>query len=228
MKNVVLFLFLFLLLGSGMSKAQTKEELIEQVLENKDDVNALRTIERIGGQDPDYQELNDLYKKMSRKVKRSREGKFFKQYLKALADASVGKTAKGLTQFDPEGNPVSLTDLKGKYVFLQFWASWCQKCEEELPQLKALYDEYKEDDFEILTVSFDQEYEEWVQAIKDNEMSWVHISDLQGMNNAARQVYGIRTLPQNLLIDPEGKIVARNIYGEQIRTKLKELLESSE
>ncbi|HLR00286.1 MAG TPA: TlpA disulfide reductase family protein [Sphingobacterium sp.] len=228
MKNIVLFFFLFLLLGSGTLKAQTKEELIAQVLKNKDDANSLRTIERIGGQDPDYHELNDLYKKMSRKVKRSREGKFFKQYLKALADASVGKTAKGLTQFDPEGNPVSLMDLKGKYVFLQFWASWCQKCKEELPQLKTLYDEYREDGFEILTVSFDQEYEEWVRAIKENEMPWIHISDLQGMNNAARQVYGIRTLPQNLLIDSEGKIVARNIYGEQLRTKLKGLLELSE
>src|SRR5699024_12345785 len=110
MKNIVLFFFLFLLLGSGTLKAQTKEELIAQVLKNKDDVNSLRTIERNGGQDQDYHELNDLYKKMRRKVKRSREEKIIKQNVKAMTEEKGGKKEQNMTTIDTQGRTIHIME----------------------------------------------------------------------------------------------------------------------
>lgn len=217
---IIINILLFSLLGHG----QTKEELIEQVLNNLDKKETLRIIQRIGGYDPDYKEMTALFNKMDRKIKKSTDGKLFQRYLKALENSSVGKQAPGITQFDPEGNTLSLSDLRGKYVLVDFWASWCPPCREENPNLVEIYKEFKDSNFEILGISFDEKFESWVKAIEDDQLSWKHISDLQGWNSAASQVYGVRAIPQNLIVDPEGKIIARNVHGEDLKIKLRELL----
>lgn len=221
------FFVLIFILWTSLVLGQSKEEMKAQVLAHKEDVSSLRLIEKIGGNNPDYEELNALFKKTSRKVKKSREGKFFKQYLKALANTSAGKKALGLTQFDPEGMPVSLMDFQGRVVLLHFWASWCHSCLNELSAYKEVYSKYKDEDFVILAVSFDQEIEEWKRAIEKNDLPWVHISDLMGMNNAARHVYGIRALPQNILVGADGKIIERNIDTVDLDQRVQSALESS-
>lgn len=203
---------------------QTKDELVANILANRDKVESIALIQKIGGYDPDYKELRGLFKKLNKKVRKTNQGKLFDQYLKALERSSVGKKAPGITQFDLDGMPYSLADLKGQYVLVDFWASWCPPCREENPKLVALYDEFKDKNFEILGISFDKDFASWEQAIHDDKLTWKHISDLQGWNSYASQVYGIKAIPQNILVDPNGVIIARNLHGDDLRNKLLEVL----
>lgn len=203
--------------------AQSKEELIKQVKENPKEVSTLRVIQKIG-YEPDYKELNDLFKTLDKKVKKSNDGKLFERYLIALKNTQIGKKAPSITQLDLNGEPYSLTDLKGKYVLIDFWAAWCPDCRRQNPSLVKLYSKFKDRNFEILGVSFDRDYDTWVKAIKDDQMTWKHVSDLQQWNNAAGQTYGVKAIPQNILVDPQGIIVGRNLHGDKLDQKLAELL----
>lgn len=204
--------------------AQTKEELIEQVKANPSDTQTLKTIQRVGGYNPDYKELRALFKGMDRSVRRSSEGKQFNYYLKRLENSAVGKKAPAITQLTPEGEPFSLSELRGQYVLVEFWASWCPDCRKANPALVKTYSEFKDKNFEILGVSFDRKLEDWVAAIEKDNLTWKHISDLQSWQNAAGTLYGVRAIPQNILVDPDGIIVARNLHGEELNAKLRELL----
>ncbi|MDM1050222.1 TlpA family protein disulfide reductase [Sphingobacterium hotanense] len=204
--------------------AQTKEELIATVKANPKDVQTLQTLQRIGVYDPDYKELQGLFKKLDKKVRKSNSGKLFERYLDALKNTQVGKKAPSITQLDLSGEPYALSDLKGKYVLVDFWASWCPPCREENPRLVKTYAEFKDKNFEILGVSFDKEFANWDKAIKDDKLTWKHVSDLQGWNNSAGQTYGVKAIPQNILIDPNGIIIAKNLHGDALNAKLREVL----
>ncbi|MBE8714055.1 TlpA family protein disulfide reductase [Sphingobacterium hungaricum] len=204
--------------------AQTKEELIKQVKANPDKTETLKIIQKVGGYTPDYKELNSLFKGLDKSVRKSDEGKVFERYIKTLERTSVGKKAPGITQFDLKGEPYSLSDLQGKYVLIDFWASWCPDCIRAIPDLLVTYNEFKDKNFDILGVSFDREFAPWEKAVKNYKLDWKHISDLQSWGNAAGQVYGVKSIPQNILVDPKGIIVARNVHGEELRAKLRELL----
>jgi len=218
-----IYFFLLLLLPSLLS-AQTKEELIKQVNDNPDKIETLRIIQRVGGYNPDYKELEKLFKSLDKTVRKSNDGKIFERYIKTLEKTSVGKKAPGITQFDLNGEPYSLSDLKGKYVLIDFWASWCPDCIREIPELLKTHQEFKDKNFEILGVSFDKEFEPWANAVKKYQLNWKHISDLQSWANAAGQLYGVKAIPQNILVDPNGIIIARNVHGEDLRIKLRGLL----
>lgn len=217
-------IFTFLIAIPTFIFAQTKQELIAQVEKNPSSIETLKTIQRVGGYEPDYKELRSLFKGLDRSVRKSKEGKAFDYYLKRLESTSVGKKAPGITQLTPEGEPFSLSDLRGKYVLIDFWAAWCPDCRRENPSLVKTYAEFSGENFEILGVSFDRKHEDWVKAIKTDKLTWKHVSDLQNWQNAAGTLYGVRSIPQNVLVDPEGIIVARNIHGEELDNKLRELL----
>lgn len=224
MRNILILFTVFLVAHLQKVEAQNKEQLKEQILQNPNDVNTLKLIYDLAGRDPDYKELEQLYNKMSKSVKKSNEGKYFNRFIKSLKESSVGKKALGITQFDTEGNPYSLTDLRGKYVLINFWSSTNPISKLENSKLIDIYQKFKNSNFEILGISFDTEHQAWTKAIEDQQLYWKNISDLQGINNAAGQLYGIRALPQNILIDPNGIILARNIYDEELASKLNELL----
>ena len=132
--------------------------------------------------------------------------------------------APDFTQNDAEGKPISLSSFRGKYVLVDFWASWCGPCRRENPNVVAAYNEFKDKSFTILGVSLDQDKQKWLDAIKNDGLSWTHVSDLAYWNNAVAKKYHVESIPQNYLIGPDGKIVAKNLRGEELRDALAKLL----
>jgi thiol-disulfide isomerase/thioredoxin len=137
----------------------------------------------------------------------------------------VNKEAPNLTMNDINGKPVSISDFKGKYVLVDFWASWCGPCRQENPNVVAAYNKYKDKNFAILGVSLDQDKDSWVQAIKNDKLAWTQISDLKQWESAAVSTYQIQGIPFNVLIDPAGKVIAQELRGPQLEQKLAEVLQ---
>jgi peroxiredoxin len=146
---------------------------------------------------------------------------------KSIADARIGalgSDAIEFTQNDESGKPVTLSSFRGKYVLVDFWASWCKPCRMENPNVVDAYTKYKSRNFTVLGVSLDRSKDAWVQAIKDDKLDWTQVSDLKFWNNEVAQLYRIQSIPQNLLIDPAGKIIAKNLRGEELQVRLAQLL----
>jgi thiol-disulfide isomerase/thioredoxin len=153
---------------------------------------------------------------------------YYAQYLqKQLDDAKVGAIGTDeidFTQNDTAGRAVTLSSFRGKYVLVDFWASWCGPCRMENPNVVSMYKKFKDKNFTVLGVSLDKAKEPWVKAIKDDGLAWTQVSDLKYWFNEAAAKYHIQAIPQNLLVDPNGKIVARNLRGPDLQAKLCELL----
>lgn len=143
-----------------------------------------------------------------------------KQTLKASAGLQDGEVAPDFAQNTPEGKELSLSALRGKVVLVDFWASWCGPCRRENPNVVKLYEKYKSKGFDILGVSLDRTKEPWVEAIAKDKLTWHHVSDLKGWQNAVAQMYRINSIPATILLDTEGRIIARNLRGVQLEQKL--------
>ena len=147
------------------------------------------------------------------------------QELEQARSFTIGGTPPDFSMETPEGELLSLSDLRGQVLLVDFWASWCGPCRKENPNVVRLYQQYKDKGFEILGVSLDSKRDRWLQAIEQDGLTWPHVSDLQGWKNAAAQLYGVSSIPHTVLLDAEGRIIARNLRGRALEQKLAEIFE---
>ncbi|MCD8192951.1 MAG: AhpC/TSA family protein [Tannerellaceae bacterium] len=145
------------------------------------------------------------------------------QIIERLENVQIGKMAPEFTLPDPDGNPVSISDFRGQYVLLDFWAAWCPPCRRENPNIVKAFQEYKDKNFTIVGVSLDYNRNNWLKAIEDDNLTWTHVSDLKFWDSEVPELYGVRAIPDNFLLDPEGKIIGRNITGEKLHETLAEI-----
>lgn len=149
------------------------------------------------------------------------------QQQQATTAAGNGSPAPEIRLQTPDGKLVSLSSFRGKYVLIDFWASWCGPCRQENPNVVKAYNSFKDKNFTILGVSLDEDKDKWIQAIKKDNLTWTHISDLKGWQSVAARDYNVNGIPANFLVDPNGIIIASNLRGEELSAKLDEVLNAN-
>jgi peroxiredoxin len=184
---------------------------------------AVVALSEAAGGKVDIEKVTPLYNALDEKLRANDIGQELKQRISAAGITATGKQAPLFTQKDVNGKPVSLADLKGKIVLVDFWASWCHPCRAENPNLKEQYKLYKDRGFEILSVSLDTDKRNWVHAIEQDGLPWLHVSDLKGWNNQVGRLYGVRAVPACFLVNAKGEIIANDVRGETLNQKLAEV-----
>lgn len=185
---------------------------------------SLYMTEQALGFDMDAAKGEPLYLLLNESLRSSEKGKQLQEMINVGKKSMVGVVAADFTQPTADGKNISLSSFRGKYLLVDFWASWCGPCRAESPNLVKAYEKYKPKNFEIFGVSLDQSKDKWLKAIKDDNYTWPQVGDMKGWENAASQQFGILGIPFNMLLDPNGVVIARNLRGEALEKKLEEIL----
>ena len=166
----------------------------------------------------------ELYKLIPATIQFSPLGNYVNQLIAESKINPIGSVVSEFSQNDTTGNPINISAFRGKYVLVDFWASWCRPCRQENPNVVAAFSKYKNKNFTILGVSLDQNKKNWVDAIKMDGLEWSHVSDLKGWGNQVAAIFKITSIPQNLLLDPQGRIIAKNLRGAVLESRLNAIL----
>ena len=186
---------------------------------------SLLALSSLGGPSANEAEIEALYNSLGQELKDTEAGRNISTSINERKATAIGAIAPDFTQNDAGGSPIKLSSFRGKYVLLDFWASWCGPCRQENPNVVTAYNKYKNKKFTILGVSLDdaQGKDNWMKAVANDGLTWTQVSDLKGWENAAAALYFVHSIPQNYLIDPDGKIIAKNLRGEDLENKLAEI-----
>ncbi len=199
---------------------QAQRNYIRQFPDYLYSLTLLHTMSRTYGDDS----TKALFTLLHDSLKQSNKGKDIQKYLSLSKKIEIGSLFADVTQPDSIGAMLTLSSKTGKWILLEFWASWCGPCRKENPELVKVFDTFKEKGFDIYAVSLDTDKDKWIEAIKKDKLPWWHVSDLRGSYNEAALTYSISGIPDNMLINPEGVIVARGLTPDQLKKYLEKEL----
>ncbi len=178
--------------------------------------------------DSDFATYESLAQRFEKENPNSPHAKSLIGRVTRIKGVSVGAPAPEISLNDTTGTPVPLSSLRGKYVLIDFWASWCGPCRAENPNVVRMYNKFKDKGFAIYSVSLDQAKANWTKAIRNDNLTWTHVSDLKFWQSAAAQQYGVQAIPATFLLDKDGKIIAKNLRGDALEQKLDEVLKAGQ
>jgi peroxiredoxin len=174
--------------------------------------------------DKTVEDVEKVYGLLDENVKKTYYGKKLAELSTQMKSTVVGAMAPDFSLSDVNGKMVTLSSFKGKYTLVDFWASWCGPCRAENPNVVAAYNKFHNKGFEILAVSLDEQKDKWMQAIEKDNLTWTQVSDLKGWQSDVAAKYGVQSIPSNFILDKEGKIIAKNLRGEELENMLNQII----
>ncbi|MEO6948540.1 MAG: TlpA disulfide reductase family protein [Ginsengibacter sp.] len=195
------------------------------IKENPSSLRGAMAIPENFGYYAEASDIQPLYNDLTPSVKNSDKGKEVKKMIDVYSTVAIGKSIPDINQYTTDSALLSITSLRGKYVLVDFWASWCGPCRRENPNIVAAYNQYKDKDFTVFGVSYDTKKNNWIKAINDDHLNWYQVSELDGWKNITSSQFGIKAIPSNMLVDKNGVIIAKNLFGKKLTDKLAEIMQ---